>query len=239
MASANDAVSYACPNCGAPVAATARACTYCHVALATRRCTHCFDHSAASARHCATCGRELGLEPVAEASELSCPACRNALAALTEAGGTLFDCARCGGHFVEHALFRALIEQRASLAQSSTIAPARSALQTQKVTYRPCARCGALMHRKNFGGTSGVIVDVCPVHGIWFDAGELPEVLTFVERGGLERARQRDEERARRARIEERSAHSKPFTNLESLENGSTKESALVELITNFLLWLV
>jgi hypothetical protein len=45
------------------------------------------------------------------------------------------------------------------------------------------------MNRKNFGDSSGIIVDVCSLHGCWFDAGELPAVLKFVEEGGLARAR--------------------------------------------------
>jgi hypothetical protein len=44
------------------------------------------------------------------------------------------------------------------------------------------------MNRKNFGGTSGIIVDVCAKHGTFFDTGELPRVLAFVRRGGLTRA---------------------------------------------------
>ena len=47
------------------------------------------------------------------------------------------------------------------------------------------------MHRRNFGGTSGIIVDVCALHGIWFEAGELEAVLAFVRQGGLEAARER------------------------------------------------
>lgn len=243
MVSAPEALTFSCPNCGAPVGSADRACGYCHIALATRRCGHCFDHSPATAQHCATCGRELGLEAVAEVTELACPACRASLEALHEAEGTLFDCAGCGGHFVEHALLRALIEQRSRLAQSSALAPARSAARSsvlaQKVTYRPCARCGAMMHRKNFGGASGVIVDVCTLHGIWFDAGELPNVLSFVERGGLERARKLEEERARRARVEQRAASSKPFTTLGAADLGAegagVKELALLEFITNLL----
>lgn len=95
------------------------------------------------------------------------------------------------------------------------------------------------MHRKNFGGASGVIVDVCTLHGIWFDAGELPNVLSFVERGGLERARKLDEERARRARVEQRAANSKSFTTLGAADLGAegagVKEIALLEFITNLL----
>ena len=31
---------------------------------------------------------------------------------------------------------------------------------------------------------SGVVVDVCSAHGTWFDEGELPRVLAFVESYG-------------------------------------------------------
>jgi hypothetical protein len=44
------------------------------------------------------------------------------------------------------------------------------------------------MQRKNYGRNSGVIIDVCLEHGIWFDRRELPLVLRFVEQGGLDRA---------------------------------------------------
>jgi hypothetical protein len=45
-----------------------------------------------------------------------------------------------------------------------------------------------MMNRKNFGSTSGIVIDVCAIHGSYFDAGELPRVLTFVKRGGLRKA---------------------------------------------------
>ncbi len=60
------------------------------------------------------------------------------------------------------------------------------------------------MQRRNFAGSSGVIVDVCGPHGVWFDHRELERVLEFVRAGGLRRARtrelQRQEERLRRLR---------------------------------------
>jgi Zn-finger nucleic acid-binding protein len=231
MAPLLDAPSYQCPRCGAPVAGNAQACSYCHVPLTTRRCAHCFDHSPASARHCATCGRELGLERIAEASTLRCPACHVELAALSEAAGTLFDCARCQGHFVEHALLRVLIEQRAALAQNTVprVRPKPNPF-AERVSYRPCPRCNALMHRKNFGGASGVIIDVCVTHGIWFDAGELPAVLNFVESGGLERERQREAERALKARVERRAATQTAFT---PPNEAATIELGLIEFVVS------
>jgi hypothetical protein len=35
---------------------------------------------------------------------------------------------------------------------------------------------------------SGIVVDVCVQHGTFFDAGELPRVLSFVRHGGLAKA---------------------------------------------------
>jgi Zn-finger nucleic acid-binding protein len=54
-----------------------------------------------------------------------------------------------------------------------------------------------MMNRRNFGGQSGVIVDVCAKHGTWFEAGELPRALEFVESGGLTRARAKAQEQER------------------------------------------
>ena len=53
------------------------------------------------------------------------------------------------------------------------------------------------MNRENFGRRSGVVVDVCKAHGVWFDAGELGEVVGFVMRGGLDETRRRELEDAR------------------------------------------
>jgi Zn-finger nucleic acid-binding protein len=58
------------------------------------------------------------------------------------------------------------------------------------------------MNRSNFARSSGVIVDLCKQHGVWFDADELPKIIEFINGGGLERAREKEriaisEERAR------------------------------------------
>jgi hypothetical protein len=59
------------------------------------------------------------------------------------------------------------------------------------VQYRPCVACGKMMNRLNFGRLSGTIVDVCKGHGTFLDAGELHLIVAFIQKGGLERARQR------------------------------------------------
>lgn len=92
---------------------------------------------------------------------------------------------------VAHALLRALVEQQEALGSA---VPALGALPrgnplSDPVRYRACPVCHQLMNRKNFGGGSGIVVDVCSLHGTFFDAGELPRVLDFVKRGGLAKAK--------------------------------------------------
>jgi hypothetical protein len=45
------------------------------------------------------------------------------------------------------------------------------------------------MNRVNFGRLSGAVVDVCKGHGTFLDAGELHQIVAFIQSGGLERAR--------------------------------------------------
>ena len=156
----------------------------------------------AEAVHCSGCGRRLGLEPIGKAGTLQCPRCDQKLEAFSAGGGKLYDCNNCGGQFVEHALLEQLLEQKElyGAALPRRIVKPQNPL-TERVVYVKCPSCGEHMNRKNFGESSGVIVDICSNHGTWFDSGELPRVLAFVEQGGLDRARRlRAESDRRRAR---------------------------------------
>lgn len=48
------------------------------------------------------------------------------------------------------------------------------------------------MNRRNYGRRSGVIVDVCTEHGVWFDFGELSRILAWIRDGGLAHAQQQE-----------------------------------------------
>jgi Zn-finger nucleic acid-binding protein len=148
---------------------------------------------------CSGCGRQLGLEPVGEVGHLPCPLCKQAMQRYRESQGDLFDCGVCAGQFVEHPLLREMIHRHAVdyAPETAVTLPRRPDPRT---VYIPCPECTSLMNRKNFGGMSGVVVDVCKKHGTWFDEGELPRVLEFVASGGLERAKRREEEEASRVR---------------------------------------
>ena len=201
-----EASTFKCSVCGAPAHAGDFSCRYCGAGIATVCCSRCFHMNMTHAQHCSGCGVELGLIVESSIRESQCSDCQAPLEAITEATGTLLNCRKCGGQFVEHALLRGLLEQPEVTGQIFPNAPYEKPpkVTAERVHYRPCAVCQQMMNRKNFGGASGVIVDVCARHGTWFDAGELPQVLAFVKSGGLVRERARELERQREARAHER-----------------------------------
>jgi Zn-finger nucleic acid-binding protein len=190
----------------------------------------------AHAQHCSGCGAELGLlvESTLQASQ--CSDCRSPLELISAPLGSLLNCRKCGGQFVEHALLRGLLETHEQLGQAFPDGPYQRPLRASapRVQYRPCSVCQSMMNRKNFGGASGVIVDVCARHGSWFDAGELPQVLAFVKSGGLVRERAREQERLRQARAHEREmAGASPSSPLafDSLAQSGEQSSFAKDLI--------
>ncbi len=91
--------------------------------------------------------------------------------------------------------------ERAGIASGGALPrmPTPAASTNDRVVYRACPACREFMTRRNHGGSSGVVVDVCRQHGIWLDHSELERLLAWVRAGGPERERQRRIERARRA----------------------------------------
>ena len=202
-----EAPTFKCSVCGAPARAGDFSCHYCGAGIATLRCSRCFHMNMAQAQRCSGCGSELGLIVESELRASQCSECHSQLEAMREPAGTLLACRSCGGQFVEHALLRSLLDQYETTGLAFPDAPYhKPALKAAapRVHYRPCSVCQQMMNRKNFGGSSGVIVDVCAKHGTWFDTGELPQVLEFVKSGGLVRERIREEERKRLARARDR-----------------------------------
>ncbi len=226
-----DAPTFHCAECGAPARPGDFSCRYCGAGIATLRCARCFHMNMAQAQHCSGCGAELGLivESVLQAAQ--CSDCGHPLEVVREPAGSLLACRRCGGQFVEHPLFRSMIEHAETAGLAIPNAPYQRPVPRavlERVHYRPCAVCQQRMNRKNFGGASGVIVDVCAKHGTWFDAGELPQIMAFIQSGGLVRERVQELERQRLAHTREREQRSdeagpvSPDTlHLEALPHGS------------------
>lgn len=188
-----EARSVICPSCGGSLLVGARACPYCRCTLATQRCDRCFSWNLASAQHCQACGT--GLSDAAKDREhrsLSCPRCSGSLSARRYRDLDVDECDSCGGFLVEPAMMDRIVSMRDGSTNLRLALPARPAVRETAVRYIRCPVCQKSMNRQAFGRISGVVVDVCRDDGVWFDPGELAEVLAFIERGGLTRARERE-----------------------------------------------
>jgi Zn-finger nucleic acid-binding protein len=165
------------------------------------------------ARYCHHCATLIAPQGTAgEETADQCPACGEVSQLVSRSLGgdriSVLECGRCAGMWLGNEVFKHLEEGAQRLAPPEGVGPpngaqapgAKGGGAVQAARYRPCPTCKVLMHRRNYGRKSGVIVDTCQAHGVWFDQGELDAILNWIRRGGLARAR----EWARKLEVEER-----------------------------------
>jgi Zn-finger nucleic acid-binding protein len=169
------------------------------------------------ARFCHHCASPLIPAGIAgEPSEQVCPVCPDVRMLTSRQIGDpaigVLECPTCAGLWLSAEELQLLLQRvRATSANSDTeiIGDPQNYRSAERVTqdgpiYRSCPDCGKLMHRRNFGRKSGIIVDQCGPHGYWFDNQELESILRWVQQGGeLRVARLEDEERQVAARREQ------------------------------------
>ncbi len=209
---AEDAAVVRCASCGAPRRGDESACGYCGADFTLRErdldaiCPRCAARVSRRGHYCHHCGLPLTAPREAVPTALPCPACRSAAGAPDGATSGpvlvsrrlgagdalhLFECPRCSGMWLDDEVFGRLVE-RARRGRTGLAPPPRRAggEAERRWSYRPCPLCGGLMSRRNYGGRSGVILDVCSRHGVWFDGDELRRTLDWVRRGGATAAEQ-------------------------------------------------
>lgn len=120
--------------------------------------------------------------PAPKSGSSLCPADGTPLIAGPEPYAAVRLCPTCHGCFLPRGLFERLRSDPASLDGIEAVVPTAE-VKPEAPRYRRCPICNEQMARRNFERVSGVIVDICPTHGTWFDAGELEAARGFV-RGG-------------------------------------------------------
>jgi len=207
-----------CPSCGAPAPPETRSCPYCATVLALVSCPSCFAPVFLGSKHCPSCGAAVSREAPGPRPARPCPECRRDMGTVKVGSVTLDECGTCGGVFVEPASFERICaerEQQSVVLRTSLSAPATGTPRPDR--YWPCPVCGRLMNRQNFARISGVLVDVCKGHGVWFNHGELRAIVEFIRAGGLDRARERE-----KADLEEERCRLREERYAQSLRSGSS-----------------
>ena len=221
-----------CSSCGAPRGDATTACGFCGADFTLHErdlhtiCPRCATRISDRARYCHNCATLIA--PTGSAGVETgrpCPACGEVSRLVSRALGgrrvSVLECGRCAGMWLGNEVFQHLERAARNEAVSAegsppegARAPVATAADESPRRYRPCPICSSLMHRRNYGRKSGVILDTCRQHGVWFDQGELDAILDWVRQGGLERAERHlrlmdaEEERARRASLRAAGARS-------------------------------
>ncbi|HMT08377.1 MAG TPA: zf-TFIIB domain-containing protein [Pyrinomonadaceae bacterium] len=184
-----------CPNCGSAVESDRTQCQFCGSRLKTMACPACMGMMFEGSKFCQHCGKRAVETAVTDETKLgNCPRCKTPLDLLKIGETTLRECLRCDGMWADVATFEHLCatseEQSAVLGfigeRNRTVEPLAT------VSYVPCPDCSQLMNRSNFAKASGVIIDICKQHGVWFDANELQRIIEFIQKGGMEHMRKRE-----------------------------------------------
>ncbi len=189
-----------CPNCGAPAAADAARCDYCHSALARVSCPFCFKLLFEGAAFCPHCGTARSRSEALDAQSTACPACKGRMRWVKVGTTDLLECESCDGTWLEASAFDRLCADRESQANLLSRTPSADGNPSvgrkppEAIHYRPCPRCKKLMNRMNFGRLSRTVIDVCKGHGTFLDRGELHQVVRFILEGGLDRTRRVERE---------------------------------------------
>jgi Zn-finger nucleic acid-binding protein len=146
-------------------------------------------------KHCPRCGAATDRDDTAVTAGKHCPRCRTTMQVVTVGKQKVLECAICLGLWLTSDSFEKICadrEEYSAVLGTASLANANRTIAEAKVNYIPCPECSQLMNRANFARCSGVIIDLCKKHGIWFDRNELSRIVEFIRSGGLELSRTRE-----------------------------------------------
>ena len=159
-------------------------------------CPHCMTRISSKAKFCHSCSTPIVADSEGFVkTDMPCPSCDGIHLHSRQLQGQSFsvkECDECAGLWLSADVFRHLEKmaqkESASGVQSKPQNP-KSSYHNETINptkfYKRCPQCQVVMHRKNYANSSGIVIDVCSKHGLWFDIHELDEILNFVRSGLL------------------------------------------------------
>lgn len=192
-----------CSSCGGTREGREPDCRFCGAAFTLHErdmhttCPDCLARISDRAKFCHHCGTPIAVVgSVGEETDRPCPSCGPAhklsSRVMNEAGLAVLECHRCAGMWLEGAVFLKLERRMLELAASGIGNEHREIAHSlprrppgDQNLYRKCPTCQVIMHRRNYGPGSGIVIDHCREHGYWFDQQELDVILRWIRTGGL------------------------------------------------------
>lgn len=113
--------------------------------------------------------------------KLLCPRCRKTLVAETLERVPVDRCLVCDGVWLDDGELEKIVAAGPPPSEIDTgleRAPEPEALEWEL----PCPKCEQIMHRFQYGATSGIVLDKCEGHGLWFDFEELDRLRRHLEK---------------------------------------------------------
>lgn len=209
-------------------------------------CPHCMTRISSKAHFCHSCATPI----VADtddfiATNMPCPCCDGSNLHSRNMKSDAFnvkECDRCAGLWLTADVFRHLENKTQKEAASGVQAQAtehdygRSEVINPENFYKKCPQCHVVMHRRNYAKSSGIVVDVCAKHGMWFDIHELDEILNFIRSGLLLK---QQEKSARLAKLETKKAKTAPMQGTNPSHNSTYDIAGSGNVFAEIIDWLI
>ena len=252
----HDAAVVRCSSCGGARGKDREPfCSYCGSSFTIHErdlntiCPHCMTRICSKAKFCHSCATPIASEDVEfDKTDMDCPVCDNVKLHSRKMNSHAFsmkECSHCAGLWITADVFKHL-ERKAqnevasgveSGVKESNIQHSAQSRETPTKFYRQCPQCQQLMNRRNYAQASGIVVDVCSKHGIWFDIHELDEVLQYIRSGQL---LQQQQKAARKAKQEVTKAKAKIQAEKQTAKITRTYDiSSRSSILTDIIEWLV
>ena len=107
---------------------------------------------------------------------MKCPVCRTLMFVVEYDGIELDVCQDCGGIWFDRGELDLVLGDHAALELTPRVADEAG---------RDCPICSNLMGKMNIGPDEGVLIDACGEQcGMWFDRGEVRDLVDALEAGG-------------------------------------------------------
>ena len=249
----HDAAVVRCSSCGGARGKEGEPfCRYCGSSFTLHEqdlntiCPSCFTRISSKATYCHSCATPIAAESIFEDTDLQCPSCDHSQLHSRQFEGQNFsfkECNSCAGIWVSNEIFKHL-EKEAKLKAISGMNEKNEIKYTTsnekpanpKNFYRKCPYCEVMMNRKNYAGSSGIVLDVCKTHGVWFDIHELDQIVNYIQSGKLQQQQQKESRKAKqvenKAKLAEQRARSQQakITYHDSSQSTSLFDLSLIHI---------